>query len=667
MPKSPYVMKRGNTFWFRRRPLIAQLSRRALVGYRPHDIPNPDHLTPSLGHLAVSLRTTCPHEARRRASHVNALFEYGWQRYDRALNNDRSHPDNPQQFAQGLLDILREQTKQMSILLDRSAPPAQVAAAQDRIDREARQRVDTMTPAPGRTEKPSTSIDDPEFEAALLDLADREGWWHDDPDEIIAQFDWMLVGLSTLQEEYVKYCARKGLDPATALPAFSRLAQGLSEVADSVGLDKGTQKPDAQAFEAIQSKAHVKNGSSPSKNVDPTRIKAFASRYLNLRAKGYALKRRHETPIKAEGTAFAHNSLRNTEASIRLFLEVAGNIPVADIQDHHCSQFIAMLERIPANHGKSAKDRRTTPEIVEAVEREERVQIDRVTAQMRSDGRSPGEIEEAQVAARIPRLSANTCVRHMRAISRLFDFAVIDGLRRENPMAKWMWTTREIASRRHKQPTAQRRGWGDAVHALLGSPIYREPLEEPGEPLFWAPLLGLFAGLRMEEALQLRCDDFSTENNIPFIDVQFSGGEQRLKAKASVRRVPIHPSLLHLGLLELVELRRTNDQNRIFTHLRRGKSKKSLSELFSKHFKRYRDEHGLSKKWQDFHALRHEFQIRLTHAGVPEHSRKALMGHAVNDVTHAHYYRDGDTIEMLRGYIDRIDIDYSDIRQPFGK
>lgn len=200
--------------------------------------------------------------------------------------------------------------------------------------------------------------------------------------------------------------------------------------------------------------------------------------------------------------SFRANSRRNIEASVKLFIDLFGDLPVADIHHQHAAEYVGFLERIPATHGKSAKERRALRQVIEDADREKRVNRDRLGGQMRQDGRSPGEIEEAVAAARIERLRTNTCVRHMREFARIVDFAVLDGLRQDNPMRERMWTAREINRRTSRETEAQRVGWGDDIHALLASPIYRQPLPEPGEPLFWAPLLGMFAGLRMEEAQQ---------------------------------------------------------------------------------------------------------------------------------------------------------------------
>src|SRR5690625_4502410 len=210
-----------------------------------------------------------------------------------------------------------------------------------------------------------------------------------------------------------------------------------------------------------------------------------------------------------------------------------------------------------------------------------------------------------------------------------------------------------------------RMGWGDDINKLLASPIYRDPLDDPGEPLFWAPLLALFAGLRMEEALQLRADDFSSGMGVPYVAIRIADENQRLKTRTAERRIPIHRTLLDLGLLRLVELRQETGQGRIFTHLERGKNKGKLGENFSKRFTNYRKWHNLYERTKDFHGLRTDFQTRLTWAKVPEHTRKYLMGHEITDITHANYYRAGDPMPTLKEFVDRIDIECAGIRRPF--
>lgn len=416
----------------------------------------------------------------------------------------------------------------------------------------------------------SSRIDDPEFECALLDLADREGWWHEDPEEIVAQFDMMLTGLFTLQEEYLRYCVRKGLDPADALPSLAGLGGALSSVTGDIEAISAPVVPsEAQGPAKI---ARV-DRPDPGKHREGRRFSEHAGRFLDLRAQGFDLKRRHETPDAKAGERFTKTSRANFEGTIRLFLEAHGDILVENIDEALLVEFFSLLDRIPATHGKSSKDRRPIRQVIKEADRDERNAIKRREAEIQRDGLSPGEAEEILDSLHVRRLRTNTCKRHMDTIDQIMAFAQFEGLRQDNPAKQVKWTRKEISRRLANEEDSDRLPWGDRLPGLLGSPIYSSPLDEPGNPLFWAPLLGLFAGLRLEEALQLGTDDFDTVDGVHVIKVQISGAAQSRKSKAAKRGIPIHDTLLDLGILSLVELRRKAGQGRLFTYLERGQAK----------------------------------------------------------------------------------------------
>jgi len=664
MRNTAFVIRRGGVFWFRRRPPLLRLRLHYSLGQTGLNGETPG-ASVARGHLSLSLRTGCPLEARRRAARIGLLFEFGWAAYEKAMI--QTPPQDgaaglQQEFARGLLEVLRKNVAQAETLMALAAPDGVKATALDQNDAASRREIAAIAqPSAAAAEAAAQAarcrnpFDDPEFEAAVVEFAEQNGWFEDNPEVIVEEFDNMLGLMLAMLDDYVKHCARKGLDPASALPSIAAMADGLKEVAVVLNIKVDSPQADAQAPGATQVVQH-----------DPTPLSEFSARYLDLRCRGLLLKRRKESPDEKTGDSFRANSRRNIEATIALFIDLFGDMPVADIHDLHCSEFVATLCRIPATHGKSNKDRRPLREVVADADREQARAIETLTARMRQERRSPGEIEDAVAQARIERLRTNTAVRHMRDFSRVLDFAIFDGLRGDNPMKEHIWTAREIKNRTSRETGAQRTGWGDDIAQLLASPIYRDPLDEPGDALFWAPLLGLFAGLRMEEALQLGVDDFKTERGEPFISVQISDPAQILKTETSRRRVPLHRALVELGLLKLVELRRDNQQGRIFTHLERGKSKGKLSDNFSKRFTHYRKSNGIYQQTLDFHSLRTEFQTLLTYAKVPEHTRKYLMGHAITDITHANYYRAGDPISTLRKFVDLIDIDISAIRRPFG-
>jgi hypothetical protein len=370
-----------------------------------------------------------------------------------------------QEFAKGLIGLLRAHVDMVEQLQKKAMSEPARLAAQERLEAGSRRAIAAAVPQAAEAPAPKKSsslIDDPEFEATLLQLADDRGWWQDDPDEIVEQFDWMLVGLMALQEEYVRYCARKKLDPASALPSIARLAVGLGEVAAATGIAATTSGPApaaaAPAAEAALTLAAPAPESEPARitppadaaaaltapatpvtsqgleALDPTPISALALRYLDLRSAGYMLERKKEQPHAKSEVSFRANSRRNIEATVGLFIDLVGDLAVTDLQDHHCADFVRLLERIPAKHGKSAKDRRPVRTVIEQSDLEEAQKIEKIRACKRREGRSPGEIEDAIAEARIERLRTNTCLRHMRDFSRILDFAVFDGLRRDNPM-----------------------------------------------------------------------------------------------------------------------------------------------------------------------------------------------------------------------------------------
>lgn len=191
-------------------------------------------------------------------------------------------------------------------------------------------------------------------------------------------------------------------------------------------------------------------------------------------------------------------------------------------------------------------------------------------------GASPGRIETELDACRILRLRTNTVLRHLREFNRVLDCALTRGVIDHNPLAAHMYSQGEVKRMLLLEEENARLPWGDRIQTLFRSPKFREPLEEPGDPMFWAPLISAFLGLRCEEVLQLATKNFKSDGGIPFIHVT-NGAGQVVKSEAARRSLPVHRSLITLGLLELVELRRRQGETRLFPWITRGKSKQKFS------------------------------------------------------------------------------------------
>lgn len=199
---------------------------------------------------------------------------------------------------------------------------------------------------------------------------------------------------------------------------------------------------------------------------------------------------------------------------------------------------------------------------------------------------------------------------------------------------------------------------------LFSTRIYQEPLEDVGDPLFWAPLIAVFTGLREEEALQLPTADIREIDGVAVFDLR-KGAGKRFKTDASIRMVPVPGALIKLGFLELVRMRQDQGEMRLFPHIKRHEQRKTFSANFTKEFGNYRRKEKIYDPQRDFHALRTTFNVELIKKRVDTTVRKYLMGHAINDVNWEHYSGEGFPLDHLRDVVDLIDIDVSMIRPPF--
>ena len=131
--------------------------------------------------------------------------------------------------------------------------------------------------------------------------------------------------------------------------------------------------------------------------------------------------------------------------------------------------------------------------------------------------------------------------------------------------------------------------------------------------------------------------------------------------------MPIHKNLIELGLLELVELRRSQGEPRLFPRLERSKAKKTYTETFSKRFTRYRKDNKIYDENRDFHSFRTTFNQALVDTECLETQQHYLMGHVDNSVGVKHYTPKGFPTAKLHQRVNAVEIDISMIRRPFEK
>jgi integrase len=148
-------------------------------------------------------------------------------------------------------------------------------------------------------------------------------------------------------------------------------------------------------------------------------------------------------------------------------------------------------------------------------------------------------------------------------------------------------------------------------------------------------LCGLFTGARIEELCQLDLiKDIYQEDGLWVFDFN-DLDDKNLKTKASKRKVPIHPALIQLGLLEYFESVKARGHSRPFPEWEPYKGK--FSKNASKWAGRYFDTCGVTDKRKVFHSFRHGALDRMKQAGIEEGKAAAVAGQTYGGISYSRY------------------------------
>ncbi|UWR30980.1 hypothetical protein K3758_05480 [Sulfitobacter sp. W002] len=375
-----------------------------------------------------------------------------------------------------------------------------------------------------------------------------------------------------------------------------------------------------------------------------------------------------QTGDEGAGKKWKSNSGSKANVCEKFWVEFVGDVPFEDADRDAIRDAMKILPQLPYQHSKGtdkfvAKNGfRVLVEELDA--EEEHAEKQALKALGNGPDVTEADREKARLDARIPRLRAETRAKHhgyIKSVGKmLYDLQLID----QNPFEICSVPNKLKAKWKKNEEKRKRVCWDDRIYTLLESPAFQGPFEDPGEPLYWIPLLARFMGLREEEACQLGPDDFGTDRGIAYLDVKVLDANN-VKTLESQRRLPVHPVLIELGLLHLVEFRRRAGKHRLFINLTRGKTKGTYSENFTKNWGYYRKKHGCYWEGLDLHALRTSFNSDLMNEDKSDAIRCMLMGHEPADEG-ARSYAQGVKLSTLYHRICNIDVDVSMIARPFG-
>lgn len=287
-------------------------------------------------------------------------------------------------------------------------------------------------------------------------------------------------------------------------------------------------------------------------------------------------------------------------AVYKLFIDIIGDLPLAEIGEDQALTYFETLQRLPANMNKVPAYR----------------------------GKSISEI----LALEPPPMAIRSVNKNVERISSLFKFAI--------SKPKYDLRYNPFSSRSLDDDKAKKREpfTTEELMRIFGAAEYRSRRFDMAHH-YWLPIMGLLTGARLTELCQLYLSDFEDIDGIPCISIQDEQEGQRLKNKNARRYVPIHDKLIEIGLLDYVEKLRNQGSERLFHTLKRGKH--SFGDLPSKWFGHFKERCGiLEKRTKVFHSFRHTFISVLLNDDVPETAIAPIVGHEGKLVTSQVYWND---------------------------
>jgi len=353
------------------------------------------------------------------------------------------------------------------------------------------------------------------------------------------------------------------------------------------GVDRITLKPVMQK----QSSAKTKSGLQFSK---------VAQRYLD------------ETQRDATAR-LTEQTVSQYRAVYRLFKEYCRDVALEDVTRATAGDFISAVESLDPNWGRSPKTKsRSLAEIVE-----------------RYGGHPTG-------------LSNRTLNRYMNCLGMVFKWARKRGLYDGgNPFEG---QSRKVASSR-------KTGWKpftvEELSILLNG---MQPQIAPNKhtidsALSWATWISAYGGMRLNEICSLNVTDIKEEDGVWFFDVT------EAKSEAGDRLIPLHSTLLRIGLLDY---RERVGKGQLWPALKPGGPDGKLSWYASKRFTTLRRALGLTSPRLSFHSLRKNVGTALERAGVPENEAVQILGHEKLSMSYS-IYSIGLDLRGLRDVIEKIE------------
>jgi integrase len=298
-------------------------------------------------------------------------------------------------------------------------------------------------------------------------------------------------------------------------------------------------------------------------------------------------------------------SVKEIRHSLTILIEEYGDIPIGSMTREMTSKFKGHIMKIPRNRNKNPKYRDL-------------------------DFHKLVELNVKDV------ISTTTVNKHLGWCSSFYEWSINHGYSNINPF-KGLKLKRKVRPRDERDRFTEKE-----LKKIFGKEnyIHFTNIEKGRYELYFVPLISLFSGMRLGEITSLYFDNIreiggNHRNKRWCFDIleEPNRSDKHLKTLSSRRIVPIHDTLLKLGLIEFIELLKKKDPNRerLFQELpyREGNYNQNVSRFFNN---RYLPSLGVKTDKKNFHSFRHTVSDHLKQKGIEPHFVNELLGHSSGNI-----------------------------------
>lgn len=208
------------------------------------------------------------------------------------------------------------------------------------------------------------------------------------------------------------------------------------------------------------------------------------------------------------------------------------------------------------------------------------------------------------------------------------------------------------------------------LQTIFNSPIFTQGLRPKnlnGDAAYWMPLLALYSGARLNELGQLYIEDIGNEDGVDYYIIKPDVKTGRAVKDSKRRRVPIHPDLIKMGFLDYVAKIKSEGNLQLFPELKITSKDRKVADNWADGWSAYiRNDLGLTKIPQPFHAFRHTFIEHGRRSKVDAEHRRLIEGHAVTTVEMKAYGNTLYPLEPLYDELKKLNYKGLDLRHLYG-